>query len=95
MMYHSLFYADVCATTITEGYTPLHLVARYNPHGNQEPTTAQINRSATESTDHESATANSNTHPYIRQLSCKTSIEYLVKRVESDVSYYNDLPYIV
>ena len=34
-----LIFADICATTTTEGYTPLHLAARYNPHNDYDSAT--------------------------------------------------------
>ena len=71
-----LFCVDICATTTTEGYTPLHLAARYSPHNVYESAVRE---------DTESALGNYSSYTLQRQRSSEAAIKFLITKV--DVSY--------
>lgn len=78
---------DICAVTTTEGYTPLHLAARYNPHNDYESAVG-------EDIDSDEAQMaqrgyNSYTLSFRRQTSSKEAMEFLITTKKVDVRVFS------
>ena len=61
---------DICVTKTTEGYTPLHLVARYNPYNSYESAEDEVD------SDH----THTHTPAYKSQTSCKLAMKFLIAK---------------
>ena len=81
-------YVDVCATTTTEGYTPLHLAARYNPYNLYES-------AAREDTDSDSGQITPGNYSdytlrFRRRQSSEAAMTFLISITKVDVSFGYD-----
>ena len=76
------FCVDICTKKTTEGYTPLHLAARYNPHNDYESAAGEhIDRDSQVAPEH----YNSYTLAFRRQTSSKQAMEFLIDTKKVDV----------
>ena len=78
---------DTFAARTTEGYTPLHLAARYNPHSDYESAVGED----IDSDDAQMAQRgyNSYTLSFRRQMSSKEAMEFLITTKEVDVRVFS------
>ena len=67
---------DICVTKTTEGYTPLHLVARFNPYDNYESAEEEVD------SDRDGGQRGycSHTPAYESQTSSKQAMEFLIAK---------------
>ena len=73
---------DICATKTTEGYTPLHLAARYNSYDSYE------------SAEEVDSDCDGRQRGYHSQTSSKQTMEFLIDK-NVDVCSYNDFAIII
>ena len=78
---------DVRTVTTIEGYTPLHLAARYNPHGDYE-LAAKAKAKASGDNEGSQTDYKSYTLSFRRQQSSEAAIKYLMEKVDVSFKFF-------